>query len=187
MSSNSGDVSGGEEPEDSLEEFIYRLAPKGSITLFRLLKNEGREMTEDEIAEKLGMNKNTVRKVLYKLHDLNILVYRRMKEESTNWNTYYWKINWEGLSAALLSRKREVLEKLKLRLSHEKSNRVIYRCQKCGREYSFDEALANDFMCPICGVPLDYVDRSKEIALLEDYVRKLEEELADESKKVQGG
>lgn len=184
MSSDTSDF-GEEKPEDSLEEYIYRLAPKGSLTLFRLLKEEGKELTEDEISEKLGMNKNTVRKILYRLHDLNILVYRRMKEESTNWNTYYWKINWEGLSTSLLYRKKDVLQKLKLRLAYEQSNRVIYRCPKCGREYKFEEAMSNDFICPICKITLDYIDRSKEISLLESYVRKLEEELADEFKKVQ--
>ncbi|HEU98113.1 MAG: helix-turn-helix domain-containing protein [Fervidicoccaceae archaeon] len=174
-----------EKPEDGLEEYIYKLAPKGSLTLFRLLKNEREELTEDEISEKLGISKNTVRKILYKLHDLNILVYRRMKEESTNWNTYYWKINWEGISLSLLNRKKEVLHKLRLRLAYEQANRVVYHCPKCGREYKFEEALANDFTCPICGVSLEYIDRSKEIAILEDYVRRLEEELADELKKIQ--
>jgi len=174
-----------EEPQDPLEGFIYKLAPKGSLTLFRLLRDEGREITEDEIAEKLGASKNIVRKILYKLHDLNILVYRRMKEESTNWNTYYWKINWEGLSVSLIERKKEVLKKLKQRLAYESSNRVVYVCRKCGREYKFEEALANDFFCPICHIPLDYIDRTQQVILLEKYVRKLEEELADELRRIQ--
>ncbi|MEM3278454.1 MAG: hypothetical protein QXP26_00560 [Fervidicoccaceae archaeon] len=174
-----------EDPQDSLEEYIYKLAPKGSLTLFRVLRDEGKELTEDEIAEILGASKNIVRKILYKLHDLNVLVYRTVKEESTNWNTYYWKINWEGLAISLLYRKKEVLQKLKQRLAYESTNRIVYLCRKCGREYRFEEALSNDFSCPICHTPLDYVDRSKQISILEDYVRRIEKELAEESRRLQ--
>lgn len=173
------------EPEDPLEEFITKLTNPMTLLVFRVLKEKHDDVTEEEIAEKLGISKNMTRKLLYKLHDLNIVIYRRVRNKETGWYHYYWRINWESLPLVLINRKRQVLKKLKEKLEVESSTQGTYRCPKCGSEYGFDEAFENEFRCPKCGVELAYIETGKYKPILEEYIMKLEEELERESKKIQ--
>lgn len=170
------------EPNDPLEEYISKMATNASLLIFRTLRDNNKEVTEDELAEKLGMGKNLVRKLLYKLHDINVLVYRRGRDEVTNYYIYYWKINWEGLAMHLLERKRETVKKLKEKLDSEKNNSGMYVCPKCKRTYTFEDALRNEFRCEDCNEPLEFVGSSKYAEILESYIKKLEEEIEVESK-----
>ncbi|MGC8675468.1 transcription factor [Fervidicoccus sp.] len=173
-------------PNDPLEEFISKMATNPSLLIFRFLAKENSEATEDTLSEKLGMSKNLVRKLLYKLHDINVVVYRRVRDEKTNYYIYYWKINWEGLAATLLERKKEVLKKLKEKAASEEGKVGIYYCKKCGREYTFDEALENDFRCKICNEPLEFTQKGKYEEFLQKYIKKLEEEIKIESERNYG-
>ncbi len=174
-------------PDDLLEEFILRLTNPLTLLVFKTLKKRQGNTTEEEIATEIGISKNMTRKLLYKLHDLNIVIYRRIRDKETGWYHYYWRVNWENIPLVLINRKRETINKLKERLKKETEGQGVYRCPRCGREYSFDKAFEYEFRCPKCDEELVYVEKGKYRQVLEKYIERLEKELEEESKKIQGG
>jgi transcription initiation factor TFIIE subunit alpha len=175
------------EAEDPLEEYILKITNPLTLLVFKTLKKKRGNVTEEEIAGEIGISKNMTRKLLYKLHDLNIVAYRRIRDRETGWYHYYWRINWENLPLTLINRKREVIKKLREKLRQEEESQGVYKCPKCGAEYSFDKAFENEFRCSKCGEELVYIERGKYREILREYIRKLEEELEIESQKIQGG
>ena len=54
--------------------------------------------SDAEIAEETDIKLNTVRKILYKLHDAGVASYKRSKDPETNWEIYNWKFDQEKVS-----------------------------------------------------------------------------------------
>lgn len=175
------------EPETPLEVYITKMAGPEALLVFRALRDIGDDALEDEIAEKTGFSKNMTRRLLYRLHDLNLVMYRRVRSKDTGWYQYYWRINKDNVTLVMLNIKKDVLNKLRERLSTVETDSGSYKCPRCERKFSFDDALMNEFKCPYCGEELHFIDRSFEIEVLRDYISKLEEELKVERKKIQGG
>ena len=146
-----------------------------------MMENEGKEMRDEEIAKKIGMRVNEVRRVLYELHNKQIATYRKVIDPSTRWYTYYWKLNTENIYTLIKRRKRRVIELLKQRLEYERNN-TFFKCTKGERcpIVTFDVAMEHYFKCPTCGAPLEQFDNSKIIELLEKKISELEEELKND-------
>jgi len=134
------------------------------------------EATDDEISRKLNLKLNTVRKLLYKLYDARLVDYTREKEEDINWYTYTWRPTLDKLPWVVKKRAQEKLKKLKEQLAIEENNMFFY-CPKCEIKYLFEEAMDCGFRCPHCGGALKEYDNSRDIELLKDQIRFLEEEL----------
>ncbi|HIP34634.1 MAG TPA: transcription factor E [Methanothermococcus okinawensis] len=134
------------------------------------------EATDDEISRKLNLKLNTVRKLLYKLYDARLVDYTREKEEDINWYTYTWKPTLDKLPWVIKKRVQEKLKKLKEQLTIEENNMFFY-CTKCGIKYLFEEAIDCGFRCPHCGGILKEYDNSRDIELLKDQIKFLEEGL----------
>jgi len=134
------------------------------------------EATDDEISRQLNMKLNTVRKILYKLYDARLVDYNREKEEDINWYTYTWKPTLDKLPWIVKKRAQEMLKKLKEQLAVEENNMFFY-CPRCEIKYIFDEAMDYGFRCPHCGGTLKEYDNSKDIELLKNQIRFIEEEL----------
>lgn len=172
-------------PQDPLEEFIIsRVGPEG-LLVFRTLQEFDKEITEDVIAEKLGFSKNMTRRLLYRLQNLNFVVYKRVKKKDTGWYYYYWKVNTDGLNLVMLEIKKTIIDKLKEKYSSLESEQGVYQCPSCGQEFGFDEAFNFEFTCPKCGVELVFKDKSIHKDILKEYIARLEEELGDEKRKLQ--
>jgi len=134
------------------------------------------EATDDEISRKLNLKLNTVRKILYKLYDARLVDYTREKEEDINWYTYTWKPTLDKLPWVVRKRAQEMLKKLKEQLIVEENNMFFY-CPKCEIKYIFEEAMDCGFRCPHCGGALKEYDNSRDIEILKDQIRFLEEGL----------
>ncbi len=172
-------------PTTPLEKYIASAVGPEALLVFKALQEEDGDVTEDVLAEKLNFSKNMTRRLLYRLQDINFVVYKRVRDEDTGWYYYYWRINRDGLTLVLLELKKEILDKLKEKLSAVSLEQGTYRCPSCNREYSFDEAFDREFRCPSCNVELIYHDKSRHKLILEKYIAKLEEELINEKKKLQ--
>lgn len=159
-----------------LSAVILDIGGKAALdVVLALLKKK--EATDEELVQMLKMKANEVRKILYLLHNYNIAIYRRVRDEETGWYTYFWRINLENIKDLVIRRKREVLKKLKERLEYERSGNYYYCPNHNLKRYKFEEAMENYFECPVCKSPLVPFDNSQMIKVLEIMISKLEKDL----------
>jgi len=138
-----------------------------------------KEATDDAIAAETGIRLNTVRKILYKLYDHALVSSTRVRNETTGWYTFYWRLQPDQLDAFIRSRKRRTLEKLKSRLEHERGH-SFYVCRKCSEvRMTFEEAMETAFRCPKCGGHVTGVENTKIVEKLSELIKKLEDELRE--------
>ncbi|MEM2082631.1 MAG: transcription factor [Candidatus Bathyarchaeia archaeon] len=169
----------GRDRESPLDrEFIKVIGYLGgeeAVRIIEALKRLG-EVTDEALANDVGIRINDVRKILLKLYEKGLISAVRVQDESTGWYIFLWRIQPDQVDTFIRSRRRKVLEKLKRRLSYEES-RSFFRCDRCKGVYlSFDEAMERAFMCPGCGGPLAGIDNSKAIERIREIIRKLEAE-----------
>ncbi|HID66093.1 MAG TPA: transcription initiation factor E subunit alpha [Aquificaceae bacterium] len=110
------------------------------------------------------------------LYDARLVDYTREKEEDINWYTYTWKPTLDKLPWVVRKRGQELLKKLKEQLTLEENNMFFY-CPKCEIKYIFEEAMDCGFRCPHCGGVLKEYDNSRDIEILKNQIKFLEEEL----------
>jgi transcription initiation factor TFIIE subunit alpha len=138
-----------------------------------------KEATDDTIAAETAIRLNTVRKILYKLYDHALVSSTRVRNETTGWYTFYWRLQPDQLDAFIRSRKRRTLEKLKSRLEHERGH-SFYVCEKCSEvRMTFEEAMETAFRCPKCGGHVTGVENAKIVEKLSELIKKLEDELRE--------
>ena len=161
--------------------FIEKYAgPSGSL-IFKLLSNSPKEMLDDDIIRKTGLDEQEVRRALYELHNLGLVTYKKMRNPEDSRYIYYWRVDASRINHVLLQRKKAVLNKLKQRLEFEDSN-TFFICPVDGVRLTYDEALEYDFRCPRCGSELVMEDNSKVKEKLRRLIGELEEEIEREEK-----
>ena len=123
--------------------------------------------TDETIHEKTGIKLNTVRKLLYKLHDASIATYKRNKDPETQWFTYTWKFDKEEYIQKVtefytnrLKQRQELLENLE--------NNLYFICCMDPEHFKGDytESSEYEFYCPVCDYELEPYDAKKEKTLL---------------------
>lgn len=167
--------------EELLISLAKDLVGEDATELLKFLLKKRIEMTDDDIAKELNVKVNEIRKKLYLLSEQGFVTYRRTRDKDTGLFIYYWKVNLDQINEILLNRKRLVLEKLKDRLENEQ-NTLFYYCPQDNIQFSFDEALENEFKCPKCGSSLQYYDSEKTRRFLEYKIKQLESEIDRETK-----
>lgn len=149
-----------------------------AVTVVKTLKRLD-EGTDEAISNESAVRLNTVRKILYRLYDHGIVSCTRLRDEKTGWYIFYWKLQTDQLDAFIRSRKRRVLDKLKLRLDFER-NHSFFVCKKCQDvRITFEEAMESSFRCPKCGGQLESSDNSQVIEVLEDKIKQIQAELTE--------
>ncbi|UXD21383.1 transcription factor [Ignicoccus pacificus DSM 13166] len=167
-----------EELKKELFKFIEKLVGKDGLKVFReLMKYDS--VSEDQIADDLGMKVNDVRKILYKLEEYGLVKNYKERSEDGMQMIYYWYIDREMLNRRLLRLKQQVLEKLKARLKKEEDETYFY-CPRDLLRFSYSEAMLHDFTCPRCGTPLEMEEDNITKAILKKLIKKLEEEIKHE-------
>ncbi|MCY3411313.1 MAG: transcription factor [Candidatus Heimdallarchaeota archaeon] len=137
-----------------------------------LLTHKG-ELTDEIIAEELDIKLNQVRKALYKLHDLELATFRRIRDKTTGWFIFYWKLHPEKISSLVRKKQLNVLEKIEARLEYEEGN-MFFSCSQDGCDrVTFQTAMEQDFICHKCEMRLDSFDNSKIITVLQAKVVQL--------------
>lgn len=138
------------------------------------------EVTDEEIAENLDLEVNTVRRTLIILNENNLADYRRVRDQDSGWLTYYWTFTYENIPDQLEEHMERLLEMLEEREEYERKN-DFYRCKTCRNRYDFSDAYDLQFTCARCSSDLE----SEDSDLILDYIKKrkesIKEELADYS------
>lgn len=137
-----------------------------------LLTHKG-ELTDEIIAEELDIKLNQVRKALYKLHDLELATFRRIRDKTTGWFIFFWKLHPEKISELVKTKQENVLNKIETRLEYEQGN-MFFSCTTKGcKRVTFQQAMEQDFICLNCEERLESFDNTKIITVLENKVRQL--------------
>ncbi len=135
------------------------------------------EATDEELEKTTEIRVNTVRKVLYSLHEMGLADFKRIRDKESGWYYYYWHLETKRLPEIIRSRKMRELEDLRRQLEKEKGEIYYW----CGNEehpkMTLDEAFEYEFQCPVCGKMMMQYDNTEKVRELSKRVEELEVEL----------
>jgi len=160
-----------------IEKYVGAIGAK----VFEVLVKNKKEMLDTDIVSVVGLSEQDIRRALYELHNLGLVMYKKVRSPSDNKYIYYWFIDITRLNHVLLQRKKAVLKRLKERLTFEESN-TFYTCPVDDVRLTFEEAMENDFRCPRCGEMLVYEDNNNIKSELKEFIKRLEEEILNEER-----
>jgi len=175
-----------ERQRQTLIEVVDDIAGEEVKQVTLVLLNADEETTDEEISEKLDMRLNQVRKSLYKLYDLQLATFRRIRDKSTGWFVYFWTLHPERIDMFVEQKQKEVLEKLQSRLKYEESN-MFFTCNnpECPR-VTFQEAMDNNFECENCNERLEAFDNEQLINVLKEKILELKNIKVETTKIMKG-
>jgi transcription initiation factor TFIIE subunit alpha len=162
--------------DESFIAFIRELVGEEGVAIVSFL-SENYDVTDEILSQKTGIKLNNVRKILYTLYDNQLVSYKRIRDKTTGWFIYLWRLNRDNIEFLVRSKKRAVLEKLKERYEYEKQH-VFFFCPKDKIRLSFEEASEYGFKCKICGGNLESFNNAQIINFLERKIKELEEDIS---------
>ena len=151
---------------------LAEIAGANSLDIVDELSSES-EMDEFSLAERLGMDVKTVRKILYKLYDNRLVNFRRIKDEETGWYIYLWNFEGDKVNAMVENLRRTKITSLRERIEYEDAHQ-FFMCESGCSRIPFDRAMESGFLCMHCGGKLNFVDNSKIIRNLEKQLKEIE-------------
>ena len=164
--------------DKTLQKIAEAFGGEEAVQIVNVLKGVG-ETTDDEIAAKIEIRLNTVRKILYKLYDHSLVGLRRSRDKTTGWFIFHWRLQLDQLAGFIFNQKHRVLEKLETRLEYEQEHE-FYSCftESCKR-IPFVDAMELVFRCPTCNKMLMHFDNTELKASLIARVEALRKELGE--------
>lgn len=134
------------------------------------------EVTDEELAERLGLELNDVRRALFILYENDLASYRRVRDEDSGWLTYLWTFEYEHIPSNLHEEMHRLLEALQKRRVYE-ANNEFFLCTTCSIRFEFDEAMDVGFECPECGSQLEGMNNEELIEAIDGRIEALRSEL----------
>ena len=134
------------------------------------------EVTDEELAEELGLELNDVRRALFILYENDLAEYRRVRDEDSGWLTYLWTFHYENIPENLETEMHRLLEGLEERRNYERDHQ-FYLCEVDSIRFEFEEAMEFGFECPECGSPLESMENTRLVDAMEERITELREEL----------
>jgi len=132
------------------------------------------EVTDEELAERMGLDLNDVRRALFILYENDLASYRRLRDEDSGWLTYLWTFEYENIPGNLREEMERLLEAIEARESYEYNNE-FYLCEVCSLRFEFDEAFERNFECPECGSPLEAMENEHLVEAMKQRAEALRE------------
>jgi transcription initiation factor TFIIE subunit alpha len=173
-----------------LKEIMTLIAGKQAEEVVDLLDGK-KYVNEFIIAKKLNLTINQTRNILYKISDHGLVSFTRKKDKRKGWYTYFWKIEilkcLEFLKGNLTKKMDQINHQVKSRETKE-----FYFCERCHIEFTEENALLYNFICPECGNLLSRKDNTsaikdynKELDRLKRELALVDEELSKEKEKLE--
>ncbi len=134
------------------------------------------EVTDEELAEELGLELNDVRRALFILYENDLASYRRLRDEDSGWLTYLWTFQYDEIPEQLEEEMYRLLDGLEERREYERNNE-FYLCERCGIRFEFGEAMEFDFECPECGNQVETMENTRLVTAMEERIDELRSEL----------
>jgi len=172
LKNNGEEILEAPETRQFLEEIV---GDEGMCVVNALLD---KKMTDEDLAEGVGLKLNIVRKVLYKLYDYRLASYVRTKDKEIGWYVYTWSMDLNRVSALLEKRKQRVLRELEAKLEFEQEH-VFFICKNENIKVPFHIASECNFRCPHCNGVMEHADNQELITSLEEEILKLHQEICN--------
>ena len=134
------------------------------------------EVTDEELAEDLGLELNDVRRALFILYENDLASYRRLRDEDSGWLTYLWTFEYESIPGNLQDEMGRLLEALEERREYERNNE-FYLCEVDQLRFEFGEAMEFGFECPQCGSELESMENDRLIDAMDERIDELHDTL----------
>ncbi|MFC7155343.1 transcription factor [Halomarina halobia] len=134
------------------------------------------EVTDEELAEELGLELNDVRRALFILYENDLASYRRLRDEDSGWLTYLWTFEYENIPEKLEEEMYDLLDALEERRQYE-ADHEFYLCPEESLRFEFGEAMEFNFQCPSCGADLDAMNNDALVNAMNERIEALREEL----------
>jgi transcription initiation factor TFIIE subunit alpha len=134
------------------------------------------EVTDEELAEELGLELNDVRRALFILYENDLATYRRLRDEDSGWLTYLWTFEYDNIPEKLEEEMYRLLEALEEREQYEQDHE-FYLCEVCGIRFEFGEAMDFGFECPECGSQVESMGNTRLVESMEERIDDLRNEL----------
>ncbi|MFP4589971.1 MAG: transcription factor E [Halobacteriota archaeon] len=131
------------------------------------------EVTDEELAEQLDLELNTVRRALFILYENDLANYRRVRDEDSGWLTYLWTFEYDSIPENLEEEMRRLKVGLERRKEFEQTHE-FYLCANCSIRFEFSEAMDFDFECPECGERMEALDNTGLIEAMDHRIAELE-------------
>jgi len=154
--------------------------------IVQFLIDNGENISEFLISEKLDVEINQIRKALYILQENNLVNSMRKKDKKKGWYIYYWTFDPIQAETMVVKMKRERIKSLKKRLENETITN-FYACKRSCIRMTYERALDHNYICPECGKIMEEVDNSKKVSLIKKELALLEtpEEIMEEPEKAE--
>ncbi len=134
------------------------------------------EVTDEELAQELGLELNDVRRALFILYENDLASYRRLRDEDSGWLTYLWTFEYEKIPENLQEEMYRLLDALEEREEYERLHE-FYLCDICSIRFEFSEAMDCGFECPECGSPLSSMENDHLVEAMITRIDELQAEL----------
>ncbi len=138
-------------------DYLKRAGGENALTVMRLTVEMGNAVTDEQVAEKMGVKVTVVRAVFNRLHYWGIADYTKTRNEETGWWTYTWFLVKDKIKEAVLDELKEKEDELRKKLE-ELDQFMFFVCPEGHVREPFEVAMEYDFRCPECGVELQPLD-----------------------------
>lgn len=148
------------------------------LPVISMLKGAGAtSLSELELAKKTDMDVNTIRMLLYRLQDLNLVTFRREREKKTGWYIYYWSLNQKMIKPLITNQRKSQLLKLREDLKKEHGG-SFYSCERLCVRMDFETVTNCRYKCPECGGSVQLEDNIDRIRKIKGGIARLEKAIA---------
>lgn len=145
---------------DFIKEIVSGIVGTGGSAIVDVLYKK-KNVNEFLISKKLNLTINQTRNLLYKLSDRGLVHFIRKKDSKKGgWYTYFWTLNIEKSLELLKNEISNKITQLETDVAKRKSER-FYVSTGAGMEYTEEEALENNFICPETGEVLELKDNAQ--------------------------
>ncbi len=155
-------------------EIIEEAVGGDALPIVNFLKAK-KNISEFVIAEKTRTEIHIVRNILYRLHNANLVEYKRKKDSKKGYYISYWTFNPKVLHDVSRKLWKTKLHKLQERLEKEEKNAgCFFLCTNACTRLDFEQGTINEFKCPECGTLLAQQDNTRTIEFLREQIKELE-------------
>jgi transcription initiation factor TFIIE subunit alpha len=167
--------------QKKIEDILLVMLGDDGRSLIRELYGK-ENVSEFDLSKRAKKDIKIIRKQLYILHNNNLVGFTRKKDKIKGWYIYYWTLLPDNIKYVYLKKKREQLDKLKLRIEEE-NKELFFSCPKNCVRLNFDQATDFEFHCPECGELAVPDNREEKLALWNKMIREIEDELGEDNNK----
>ena len=162
-------------PSELIDDIVKRVIGAEGVEVVRALKVK-RNFSEFKLAEKLSVNVNRLRNILYKLQQHNLVTSTKKKDKKSGWYTSYWTFNANQTKGLIKSIKERELLELRTRIETERGMTFFVCPNNCVR-VAPQQAIDVDYRCEECNSVLNEENNELVLRNMLNRVMELEAEL----------